>query len=29
MKVTYVRPAIEQREAVQALLIQGSWVQKA
>jgi hypothetical protein len=26
MKVTYVRPAIEQRDAVQALLTQGSWV---
>jgi hypothetical protein len=25
MKVTYVRPAIEQRDAVQALLTQGSW----
>lgn len=25
MKVTYVRPAIEQRDAVQGLLTVGSW----
>jgi hypothetical protein len=29
MKVTYVRPAIEQRDAVQALLTQGSWQPRA